>query len=250
MNRLNKIKENLKSNKTSIVLSGYFDSPNYVEFISSLNVDGVWLEGEHGPIDFKDIPNLSRACDLYDVTSIFRITSHDYGLIYRYLDLGAQGIVVPHVSTKEQALNIINASKYHPIGSRGMFTSRRGLKIPQQEYMEFANNDSLIIAIIEDLEGLKNLDDILKVDNIDVFFVAPNDLAQSMGIANNNSKDILNQTIDESISKIKKAKKKAGTLTNSNNIDKHLNMEIDLLLFDTNQFIKEGINNLYNKIKK
>jgi 2-keto-3-deoxy-L-rhamnonate aldolase RhmA len=99
MNRLNKIKENLKSNKTSIVLSGYFDSPNYVEFISSLNVDGIWLEGEHGPIDFKDIPNLSRACDLYDVTSIFRITSHDYGLIYRYLDLGAQGIVVPHVST-------------------------------------------------------------------------------------------------------------------------------------------------------
>ena len=42
-------------------------SKDFIEFISSLNVDGIWLEGEHGPIDFKDIPNLSRSCDLYDV---------------------------------------------------------------------------------------------------------------------------------------------------------------------------------------
>ena len=145
----NKIKEKLNSNKPALVVSGYFDSPNIVEYISSLNVDGIWMEGEHGPIDFSNVPNLSRACDLYGVTSIFRITSHEYGLIYRYLDLGAQGLVIPHVSNKEQALHIVKSAKYFPLGERGMFTSRRGLNIPKEEYMDFANNNSLLIVIIE-----------------------------------------------------------------------------------------------------
>ena len=249
MIRPNKIKENLKSNKQSIVLSGYFDSPNQVEFISSMNVDGVWIEGEHGPIDFSDIPNISRACDIYGVTSIFRITSHDYGLIYRYLDLGAQGLVIPHVRTKEEAISIVNAAKYHPIGERGMFTSRRGLSVPKNKYMDYANEDSLIIVIIEDVKAISNLDEIIKVENIDVFFVAPNDLAQSMGIANSNTKDKLNQEIYKAIQKIQKANKKVGTLANSDNIDSYIDMGIDLLLYDTNQFVRDGITSLKNKIK-
>mgnify|MGYP001410203934 FL=1 len=249
MIRPNKIKENLKLNKQSIVLSGYFDSPNQVEFISSLNVDGVWIEGEHGPIDFSDIPNISRACDIYGVTSIFRITSHDYGLIYRYLDLGAQGLVIPHVRTKEEAISIVNAAKYHPIGERGMFTSRRGLSVPKNKYMDYANEDSLIIVIIEDVKAISNLDEIIKVENIDVFFVAPNDLAQSMGIANSQSKDKLNQEIYKAIQKIQKANKKVGTLANSDNIDSYIDMGIDLLLYDTNQFVRDGITGLKNKIK-
>ncbi|MFL2763235.1 MAG: HpcH/HpaI aldolase family protein [Dehalococcoidia bacterium] len=249
MIRPNKIKENLKSNKQSIVLSGYFDSPNQVEFISSMNVDGVWIEGEHGPIDFSDIPNISRACDIYGVTSIFRITSHDYGLIYRYLDLGAQGLVIPHVRTKEEAISIVNAAKYHPIGERGMFTSRRGLSVPKNKYMDYANEDSLIIVIIEDVKAISNLDEIIKVENIDVFFVAPNDLAQSMGIVNSNTKDKLNQEIYKAIQKIQKANKKVGTLANSDNIDSYIDMGIDLLLYDTNQFVRDGITSLKNKIK-
>jgi len=244
----NKIKEKLNSNKPALVVSGYFDSPNIVEYISSLNVDGIWLEGEHGPIDFSNVPNLSRACDLYGVSSIFRITSHEYGLIYRYLDLGAQGLVIPHVSNKEQALHIVKSAKYFPIGERGMFTSRRGLNIPKEEYMDFANNNSLIIIIIEDVEGLNNLDEILTVDNIDVFFIAPNDLAQSMGIPNKNPNDELDITISNSIKKIKKAGKKAGTLSNPEKMDHHLKLGVDLLLIDTSQFIKSGISSLLDKI--
>ncbi|MFL2767564.1 MAG: HpcH/HpaI aldolase family protein [Dehalococcoidia bacterium] len=249
MIRPNKIKENLKLNKQSIVLSGYFDSANQVEFISSLNVDGIWIEGEHGPIDFSDIPNISRACDIYGVTSIFRITSHDYGLIYRYLDLGAQGLVIPHVRTKEEAKSIVSAAKYHPIGERGMFTSRRGLGVPQDKYMDYANEDSLIIVIIEDIQGIKNLDEIITVENIDAFFVAPNDLAQSMGLANSKSKDKLNKEIHQAIQKIQKANKKVGTLANSTNIDSYIDLGVDLLLYDTNQFIRDGITDLKNKIK-
>tara|TARA_B100000073_G_scaffold228005_1_gene190200 strand:+ start:7305 stop:8054 length:750 start_codon:yes stop_codon:yes gene_type:complete len=248
MFRSNKIKENLKSGKPSIVLSGYFDSPNYIEFISSLGVDGIWLEGEHGPIDFRDIPNISRACDLHNVTSIFRITSQEYGLIYRYLDLGAQGLVIPHVNTKDQALDIVKSAKYYPLGKRGMFTSRRGLNISREKYAEFSNNDSLLIVIIEDIEAIKNLDEIVKVDNIDIFFVAPNDLAQSMGIDSIKSKDKLNSEIHKAIKKIQLAKRKVGTLTNAENIDSYIDLGVDFMLYDSNQFIRDGIKELKNKI--
>ena len=161
----NKIKEKLNSNKPALVVSGYFDSPNIVEYISSLNVDGIWMEGEHGPIDFSNVPNLSRACDLYGVTSIFRITSHEYGLIYRYLDLGAQGLVIPHVSNKEQALHIVKSAKYFPLGERGMFTSRRGLNIPKDPYgyskyyieKDLRNYQNVInLRIFNDEEGKMN----------------------------------------------------------------------------------------------
>ena len=114
--------------------------------------------------------------------------------------------------------------------------------------MDFANNNSLLIVIIEDVEGLNNLDEILTVDNIDVFFIAPNDLAQSMGIPNKNPNDELDITISDSIKKIKKAGKKAGTLSNPDKIDHHLKIGVDLLLFDTSQFIKSGISSLLDKI--
>ena len=130
-----------------------------------------------------------------------------------------------------------------------MFTSRRGLSVPKNKYMDYANEDSLIIVIIEDVKAISNLDEIIKVENIDVFFVAPNDLAQSMGIANSNTKDKLNQEIYKAIQKIQKANKKVGTLANSDNIDSYIDMGIDLLLYDTNQFVRDGITSLKNKIK-
>ncbi len=164
------------------------------------------------------------------------------------MDLGAQGLVIPHVSNKEQALHIVKSAKYFPLGERGMFTSRRGLNIPKEEYMDFANNNSLIIIIIEDVEGLNNLDEILTVDNIDVFFIAPNDLAQSMGIPNKNPNNELEIRISDSIKKIKKAGKKAGTLSNPEKMDHHLKLGVDLLLIDTSQFIKNGISSLLDKI--
>ena len=115
--------------------------------------------------------------------------------------------------------------------------------------MDYANEDSLIIVIIEDIQGIKNLDEIITVENIDAFFVAPNDLAQSMGLANSKSKDKLNKEIHQAIQKIQKANKKVGTLANSTNIDSYIDLGVDLLLYDTNQFIRDGITDLKNKIK-
>ena len=114
--------------------------------------------------------------------------------------------------------------------------------------MKLIYKKSLLIIIIEDVEGLNNLDEILTVNNIDVYFIAPNDLAQSMGIPNKNPNNELDITISDSIKKIKKAGKKAGTLSNPEKMDHHLKLGVDLLLIDTSQFIKSGISSLLDKI--
>ena len=100
-------------------------------------------------------------------------------LITRTLDRGASGIVVPHVSTRDEAAAVVQAAKFGPIGLRGMFGSRRSYGV--SDYYRRANEETLVVILIEEMEAIENLAAILTVDHIDAFFVAPSDLAQTMG---------------------------------------------------------------------
>ena len=99
--------------------------------------DGVWLEGEHGPLDYGDIGDLGRACDLWGMTAVARVAKSldqvDENAIYRTLDRGLQGVIVPHVNTKAEAEMVVAASKFKneefPMGRRGMFLSRQGFGV-------------------------------------------------------------------------------------------------------------------------
>ena len=116
------------------------------------------------------------------MTSVARINSNDQGLIYRTLDRGAQAIVVPHVNNKKEAQNVVDGGKFAPLGKRGLFTSRQGYGV--EDYLLKANNETSLIVLIEDIKAWENLDEILSVDGIDTFFVAPSDFAASMGYIN------------------------------------------------------------------
>ena len=100
--RPNKVKQKLAAGQTVISLAG-IDSPDLVDQVGPAGPDAIWLEAEHGPIDFGRIPDLTRACDLWGMTSVVRVNALDYGTIYRTLDLGAQGICVPHIDTADHA---------------------------------------------------------------------------------------------------------------------------------------------------
>ena len=91
--RPNKIKQKLYQGEISTVLMSPVPfSPDMVEFAGQLGFDGIWIETEHGAIDFKDIPDLTRAADLSGMTSIVRVNFNNEGLIYRTFDVGAQGL--------------------------------------------------------------------------------------------------------------------------------------------------------------
>src|SRR5678815_5559089 len=105
-----------------------------------------------------------------------------------------------------------------------MFTSRQGFGV--SDYLKAANDQSLLIVLIEDIAAVRNLDEILKVDHIDVFVVAPNDLATSMGHIGKLDLPEVQQTVDSAITRIVQAGRKAGTLVSSANVERYTRLGV------------------------
>jgi 4-hydroxy-2-oxoheptanedioate aldolase len=242
--RPNRVKQTLAAGGVATILSGT-NEPDLIDQLGTLDVDGIWLEGEHGGVDYADLGNLTRACDLWGKTSVVRVMANDYATIYRTLDRGAQGIVVPHVDTRAEAEAFVAAAKFAPAGKRGMFTSRQGFGV--SEYLKTANDQSLLIALIEDIAAVRNLDDIVKVDHIDVFFVAPNDLATSMGHIGNMGHPDVQKTIDTALTKIVQAGRVAGTLVNAANVERYTRLGVRVVMTSFFPWIQAGAKELVER---
>jgi 4-hydroxy-2-oxoheptanedioate aldolase len=245
--RPNRVKDRLAAGKVATILSGTND-PDLIDQLGTLDVDGIWLEGEHGGVDYADLGNLTRACDLWGKTSVVRVMDNDYATIYRTLDRGAQGIVVPHVNTRAEAEAAVAAVKFAPIGKRGMFTSRQGFGV--DDYLQTANDQSLLIVLIEDIVAIRSLDEIVKVDHIDVFFVAPSDLATSMGHIGNIGHPEVQQTIDGAIGKIVQAGRTAGMLVNAGNAERYTRLGVRCVMTSFWPWIQAGAGDLIARAAK
>src|SRR6266571_8766749 len=235
--RPNRLRQTLAAGRVATIIGGTND-PDLIDQLGTLDVDGIWLEGEHGGVDYADLGNLTRACDLWGKTSVVRVMDNDYATIYRTLDRGAQGIVVPHVNTRAEAEAVVAGGKFAPVGKRGMFTSRQGFGVG--DYLKTANDQSLLIVLIEDIVAVNNLDAILTVDHIDVFFVAPNDLATSMGHIGNMGHPDVQKTVDGALIKIVQSRRVAGTLVNTANVERYTKMGVRVAMTSFFPFIQAG----------
>ena len=235
--RENRVKAKLNRGEVSIVLSGHM-TPDVVDSLGPLGFDGVWIEGEHGPVDYKDIPDLTRAADIWGMTSVVRVNQNVPGVIYRTLDVGAQGIVVPHVNTKEEAEAVVQAGKFAPIGERGMYGSRQSYGV--DNYFAEANDQSLLVVLIEDIVAVNNLDEILTVDHIDVFFVAPSDLAQSMGLIGQLDHPDVVATINGALDKIAAAGRNPGSLASDDNVEAYIGRGVKFMMTGWPAWVTSG----------
>jgi 4-hydroxy-2-oxoheptanedioate aldolase len=235
--RPNRIKRKLANGETAVIIAGMTHADD-IDAVGPLGFDGAWLEGEHGAADPADLGNLTRACDVWGMTSVARINLNEQGLIYRTLDRGAQAIVVPHVNTKAEAVNVVEGGKFAPIGKRGMFTSRQGYGV--DNYFQVANDESALIVLIEDIAAYNNLDEILTVDHIDAFFVAPSDFAASMGHIGNIGHPDVQAKINGSIEKIVKSGRTAGTLATNENVGRFADMGVKLFMTNAAPWIATG----------
>ena len=244
--RPNRVKQKLAAGETVFVASG-LDDPDTIDQFGPVGFDGVWLEAEHGPVDFGDISDLTRACDLWGLTSILRINLNEQGMIYRALDRGLQGVVIPHVNTREEAENVVAGGKFAPVGQRGLFTSRQGYGV--SDYVQTANDHTLLVVLIEDIVAVGNLDEILDVDHIDVFFVAPTDLASSMGHMDNIGHVAVQQTIEETLARIQARGRVAGALANNGNVAKYAAAGVQFLLTPVAPCIAAGAHTFMERAK-
>ena len=244
--RENRVKRQLQAGQTAIAVSGHHNA-DMIDFLGQFGFDGVWLEGEHGPVDWDAIGDMSRACDLWGMASVTRVNNNDPGTIMRALDRGTMGIVVPHVNTREAAEQAMKSAKYAPVGYRGMFGGRQSFGVP--DYFQHANDQTLIVVLIEEIEAVNNLAEILAVDDIDVFFVAPADLAQTMGHIGNHTHPDVQATIDKALAQIVAAGKTAGTLATDDNVERYRDAGVRFFLTGWTNWVSQGAKAFLQKVR-
>ena len=235
--RPNRAKQKLQQGQTVTTISGLQNS-DIIDFLGPLGFDAAWIECEHGPVDWDALGDMTRACDLWGLTPITRVNANDPGLITRTLDRGSMGIVVPHINTREAAEQAAQSAKYAPLGYRGMFGGRQSFGVP--DYFHTANDQTMVIVLLEEIEALENIDEILKADHIDVFFVAPSDLAQTMGHIGNPEHPEVQTAIEQAINKIVNAGRTPGTLASDHNIAKFKQMGVKFLMTSWNAWVARG----------
>ena len=159
-------------------------APDLVELFGVLGYDFVMIDCEHGPMDLDQVEHMVRAGEVFGITPIARIPDHAEATILRFLDRGVQGVIVPHINTREEADAVARAARYYPDGHRGMGGGRAhdyGVGVTRDESTAWINSQVLVIPMVEETEAVENLDSILGVTGVDVLHVAAGDLGQSMG---------------------------------------------------------------------
>jgi 4-hydroxy-2-oxoheptanedioate aldolase len=217
--RENTAKAKLKTGQAIIGPIIGFTSPQLVEIAGRAGFDFVFIDCEHGAIGLDECENLVRAADVVGVSTIVRVPENNAQQILRYLDLGAGGVQVPHVTNRDDAARAVDAAKYRPQGSRGMGGGRAadyGLgALSGSAYTQFANEQTWVSAMIEDVEGVKNLDQILSVDGLDIIAIGPSDLSSSLGYTGQSGHPEVQRVIDEIIAQARAAGKAIGVGGNS-----------------------------------
>jgi 2-keto-3-deoxy-L-rhamnonate aldolase RhmA len=151
------------------------------EILALVGFDWLFIDGEHGPLDTTDILGIVQAVG-DRIACIVRVPGSEEAPIKRILDQGAEGIIVPQVSTVDQAANVVRYARYSPAGSRGVGLARaQGYGLRFQTYLETANDQIVVVVQAEHAKAVENIESIVKVEGIDAVLVGQYDLAASMG---------------------------------------------------------------------
>ena len=165
---------------------GGIPDPQIVEMIGLAGFDAAFIDMEHTTFDLHDVQAMVMAAERVGVTPIVRTPGFDPAFILRLLDMGVQGIQVPHVSSAEVAREAVAAVRYPPEGERGMAAGSRAAnfgKIPLLEHMAQSNREVLLACMIEDMAAVEQIEEIAAVEGVDLLAVGPSDLSRSLGVS-------------------------------------------------------------------
>jgi len=185
MQPINRVKAALRAGRASYGFTLPFPSPWVIEILGKLTFEYVFIDGEHGPFDLTQLEELCRTAERYNLTPVARVPDIGSSTILRYLDRGIRGIMGPHIATAADARQLVRACYFGPLGERS-FGGNRGtdynaMIADKAAYYREANEQMLVVALLEDVAVIDNLDAILAVPGIDLYSIGPNDFAQSLG---------------------------------------------------------------------
>lgn len=207
----NPLKQRIRDGHVALSTMSSLTDPAVVEILARAGFDGVIIEMEHMPIDLGRVRELVLVAELAGIASQVRIGLGEWATVQQLLEIGLQGVQVAHVRTREDAEEAVNAVRYPPIGRRGALATSRAAgygDVGWAEHVRTANEEVFLNLMIEDAEGLDNLDAIASTDGVDVITIGPHDLAESLGVGDQPGHPRLRSAVDD-VSRLLRAKGKA-----------------------------------------
>jgi 4-hydroxy-2-oxoheptanedioate aldolase len=212
----NAFKRALKAGRAQIGLWSSLSSNYTVEVIAGAGFDWILLDTEHSPNDLESVLSQLQAAAPYPTHPVVRVAWNDMVLIKRMLDIGAQSLLVPYVSTPEEAAAAVSYVRYPPAGVRGVAGTTRASRFGRvKDYARRAHEEICLLVQVETQRALDNLEAICAVDGIDGVFIGPADLHASLGYPGEIANAKVKPLIDEAVRRIRKCGRAPGILTPS-----------------------------------
>lgn len=210
----NVFKRALKAGKAQIGLWSSLSSNYSVEVIAGAGFDWILLDSEHSPNDLESLLTQLQAAAPYATTPVVRVPWNDMVTIKRVLDIGVQSLLVPYVSTAEEARNAVSYTRYPPKGLRGVAGTTRATRFGRiKDYARRAHEELCLLVQVETQQALDQIEAICAVEGVDGVFIGPADLHASLGYTGETANPKVLPLIDEALRRIRKAGKAPGILS-------------------------------------
>jgi 4-hydroxy-2-oxoheptanedioate aldolase len=185
MNKAYSLKKRIANKEVLVGLFYKFNSQAIVEMVGHAGFDFIIVDAEHSNYSAYDIEGIIRAAECVQMGSIVRLREAKSEDVLHALDSGADGVQIPSITSVETALEVCKSTKYYPEGNRGLSLTQRAANYSvwqgKDNYYQHSNENSLVVVHVENVEMANQIDALLEVPQIDVIFVGPGDLSQSLG---------------------------------------------------------------------
>jgi 2-keto-3-deoxy-L-rhamnonate aldolase RhmA len=250
----NRVKALLKAGKPAIGVAMVLPSPPAAEILAQAGFDWLWIDMEHAALNLETAHRMIQATQGTETVPIVRVGWNLHWLAKPVLDMGAMGVIMPQVNSKQEAVDAVQALRYPPEGVRGLFPGlaalRWGLSVP--EYLKIANNEIIAILLIEHIEAVNHIDEILTVPGIDVVFVGPGDLSASMGLLGQTTHTRVEEAAQKVLAAAKRAKVPAGIMAvTPDDANRRIQQGFQFILVGMDMgFLTSGAKGILGQIKR
>ena len=254
----NLLKEKIMKNENTLGVFQVLGDASIAEIIGYAGFDYVLIDTEHGPFEIQAAQEYIRAAKLAGTTPLARVKDSSRNSILKMLDVGAQGLVIPHLHEVEEIKRVVEYGKYYPIGDRGFgatsgntFLTAEYTKQGIKELFNIHNEETLIIPQCETKESLENIEEIVKVEGVDGIFIGPYDLSVSLGVPG----EVEGPIIQDAIKRVVAAAKAEGKFTISYTdrvaaIEDVYALGVDSVTFSSDaSILSESLTNIIEQIK-
>jgi 4-hydroxy-2-oxoheptanedioate aldolase len=212
----NGFKRALAAGETQIGLWSSLSSNYSVEVIAGAGFDWLLIDLEHSPNDLESLLAQLQAAAPYSTHPVVRVPWNDMVTIKRVLDVGAQSLLVPYVSSAAEARAAVSFTRYPPQGVRGVAGTTRATRFGRvKDYARRAHEEICVLVQVETQAALDNIEAICAAEGVDGVFIGPADLHASLGHPGEIANPKVKPLIDEAVRRIRKAGKAPGILTPS-----------------------------------